>query len=113
MGVVEMIVKRDNGCLVIIVKDDGKGLDLPKIRKKAGLPDVTSDSDVIMQIFKPGFSTLDNATTTSGRGVGMDVVRNVTEEKLGGKVRVKTVLGEGTEITLTFPSVAQAGRTAV
>jgi signal transduction histidine kinase len=113
MGVVEMIVKRDNGSIVITVKDDGKGLDLPRIRKKAGLPDVMSDEDVIKQIFKPGFSTLDNATTTSGRGVGMDVVRNVTEEKLGGKVRVKTVLGEGTEITLTFPSMAQAGKVAV
>lgn len=113
MGVVEMTAKRENGSLVIIVKDDGKGLDLPRIRKKAGLPDVMSDSEVIAQIFKPGFSTLDNATTTSGRGVGMDVVRNVTEEKLGGKVRVKTELGQGTEITLTFPSMPQAGRTAV
>jgi signal transduction histidine kinase len=111
MGVVEMIVKRDNGSLIIIVKDDGKGLDLPKIRKKAGLPDVISDEDVIKQIFKPGFSTMDNATTTSGRGVGMDVVRNVMEEKLSGKVRVKTKLGQGTEITLTLPAMAQVGRT--
>lgn len=110
MGVVEMTARRENGGLTIIVKDDGKGLDLPRIRKKGGLPDVMSDSDVIAQIFKPGFSTLDNATTTSGRGVGMDVVRNVTEEKLGGKVRVKTELGAGTEVTLTFPSTALAGK---
>ena len=112
MGVVEMTVKRDSGSLVIIVKDDGKGLDIPGIRKKAGLPDVMSDSDVIAQIFKPGFSTLDNATTTSGRGVGMDVVRNVTEEKLGGKVRVKTEMGQGTEVTLTFPVMGLAGKAA-
>jgi two-component system chemotaxis sensor kinase CheA len=94
--------------LVIEVKDDGGGIDPNIIRQKAiekgVIKDGTniSDLDVIQLIFHPGFSTKDEVSEVSGRGVGMDVVKT-NIEKLSGDVRVTTKMGEGSVFKIVLP----------
>lgn len=102
-GYIELGAVKEGEALTVTLKDDGKGIDLAKIREKAGLPEGTPMEQIVAQIYKSGFSTLENATTTSGRGVGMDVVKTTLEEKLKGKVHLKTEQGRGTEISLLIP----------
>ena len=95
---------------VLEVKDDGRGIDLSRIRKHAvekGLikqADVERlpDSEVMNLIFEPGFSTASEVTEVSGRGVGMDVVRTVLD-RLKGTVHVFSQPGKGTTIQLRAP----------
>ena len=94
--------------VVIEVADDGHGIDEDALRVVAierGL--LPADSQVTGQqllevLFHPGFSTRDEVTQTSGRGVGLDVVRTAAEE-LGGTVEIETVKGEGTTFVMTLP----------
>jgi two-component system chemotaxis sensor kinase CheA len=92
----------------IRVTDDGKGLDRERIRERAVERGIISagaelsDSQIDDLIFAPGFSTAAKVTTVSGRGVGMDVVRNQMDA-LGGSVGVSSAPGEGTEISLNIP----------
>ncbi len=94
--------------VVIQVSDDGRGIDPVAVRAKAealGLvePDaVLSDRECIALVFTPGFSTRSEVSGTSGRGVGMDVVRNNLSE-LGGIVDLTSELGRGTTLTMTLP----------
>ena len=96
--------------VVIEVRDDGKGLDLDRIRKQAiqkGLIKAEEaarllDSEVTNLIFEPGFSTASEVTEVSGRGVGMDVVRTVLD-RLKGTVQVISHSGQGTTIQLRVP----------
>ena len=94
--------------VVIAVTDDGKGMDLAKIRKKAidkGLikPDAQlSAKETTDLIFVPGFSTSDKVTSISGRGVGMDVVKRKVSD-IRGTVSVSTEKDEGTTITIKLP----------
>jgi two-component system chemotaxis sensor kinase CheA len=94
--------------VVIAVSDDGRGIDRAQLRAKAeakGLiepGDVLSDKETLDLVFAPGVSTREEVTETSGRGVGMDVVRhNLT--LLGGVVDVDSELGAGTTISMTLP----------
>lgn len=101
--------KNTGGEVWIIIKDDGRGLDKEKILNKAishGLiknnEKEMSDKDIFSLIFLPGFSTNENVTEFSGRGVGMDVV--VKEiEKIRGTVSVDSVPGKGTTISMKIP----------
>lgn len=96
--------------VVIEVEDDGRGIDVEKIKRKAlqkGIIsydqlDTMSEKDFINLIFIPGFSSKDEATELSGRGVGMDVVKGKIVE-LKGTLDVQTSLGEGTKITMKLP----------
>ncbi len=94
--------------VVIEVIDDGRGIDIDKVRAKAvekGLiePDAELDErELVNFIFAPGFSTKEKATEISGRGVGMDVVKEKLA-KLGGFSEVYTKKNEGTTFTLTLP----------
>ncbi|MCR5625628.1 MAG: chemotaxis protein CheA [Lachnospiraceae bacterium] len=96
--------------IVIEVKDDGAGMNLDKIKKKAiekGLvteevAEMISDEEVVDFLFKPGFSTADKISDISGRGVGLDVVKTKIEE-LGGSIECKTVFGEGTTFVIKLP----------
>jgi two-component system, chemotaxis family, sensor kinase CheA len=94
--------------VVIEVSDDGKGIDIEKVREKAvekGLiePDAEiGEPDLINFIFTPGFSTKDRVSEISGRGVGMDVVREKLAA-LGGFAEVYTKRDKGTVFTLTLP----------
>ncbi|MCU6497570.1 chemotaxis protein CheA [Rugamonas sp. A1-17] len=95
------------GNIIIEVSDDGGGLNREKILAKAqqsGLPlsDNMSDAEVWQLIFAPGFSTAEQVTDVSGRGVGMDVVkRNITA--MGGVVDIRSAKGFGTTISISLP----------
>jgi two-component system, chemotaxis family, sensor kinase CheA len=96
--------------VVIEVRDDGKGIDLRRVRAQAvqkGLLKVEeavhlSDQDALNLIFESGFSTAEEVTSVSGRGVGMDVVRSVLD-RLKGTVNVSSTAGRGTTIQLRAP----------
>jgi two-component system chemotaxis sensor kinase CheA len=107
-GLVKLNAYHDSGSIVIEVGDDGGGLNRDKILKKAierGLAkpeQVLSDSEVYKLIFEPGFSTADQITNLSGRGVGMDVVkRNI--ESLRGSVEIDSQEGVGTTTRIRLP----------
>ncbi|MDF2675679.1 MAG: cheA2 [Clostridiales bacterium] len=109
LGRVTLEAKNAGNDVVILIKDDGKGLSKDKILEKAkqnGLlhksENDMSDKEIFNLIFIPGFSTNDAVTEFSGRGVGMDVVvKNI--EKVGGSVSVDSVMGFGTTITMKIP----------
>jgi two-component system chemotaxis sensor kinase CheA len=96
------------GQVVIEVSDDGRGLDMERIKAKAaqkGLiaPDAAlPDHDIYNLIFEPGFSTAAQLTNVSGRGVGMDVVRRHIE-KLRGRIEIHSTPGAGTSFLLRLP----------
>ncbi|MEM8673269.1 MAG: hybrid sensor histidine kinase/response regulator [Cyanobacteria bacterium P01_G01_bin.67] len=94
---------------IITVTDDGRGINTQKIRDRllkmglsSGEVSEISDVDVLDAIFEPGFSTADQVTELSGRGVGMDVVRSNLQQ-IRGDIQVKTKLGQGTTFTITVP----------
>jgi two-component system chemotaxis sensor kinase CheA len=94
--------------VVISVADDGKGIDRSALRARAeslgivSSDDTLNDYETLSLMFAPGLSTQDQVSETSGRGVGMDVVRaNVMA--LGGVVDVESILGRGTTISMTLP----------
>lgn len=96
--------------VVITMKDDGRGIDPARIRRKALEKDLLtseqvaalSDQEAIDLIFHPGFSTAEQVTEVSGRGVGMDVVRSTLRQH-DGDVQVASQVGVGTTFTLTIP----------
>jgi two-component system chemotaxis sensor kinase CheA len=107
-GTVRLNAYHDSGSIVIEVGDDGGGLDRERIVAKAverGLVEpgrVLSDAEAYALIFEPGFSTAEQVTNLSGRGVGMDVVkRNI--EALRGSVAVSSAPGAGTTVTVRLP----------
>jgi two-component system chemotaxis sensor kinase CheA len=107
-GTLKLNAYHDSGSIVIEVSDDGGGLKREKITAKAlerGLlePGVTlTDAEIYNLIFEPGFSTAEQVTNLSGRGVGMDVVkRNITA--LRGSVEVGSEEGVGTKVTVRLP----------
>lgn len=98
----------ESGNISIQVKDDGRGLDRDKILEKAlskGMvksEQILSDSEVYRLIFEPGFSTAEQVSNISGRGVGMDVVRRNIEE-LRGQIEIESTLGKGSTFTIQLP----------
>ena len=107
-GRVDLNAYHDSGSIVIEVVDDGGGLNADKIQAKAiekGViqPGQTlSEQEIINLIFEPGFSTADQVSNLSGRGVGMDVVRR-NIQALRGQVEVKTELGTGSRFVIRLP----------
>jgi two-component system chemotaxis sensor kinase CheA len=109
-GHVRLNAFHEGGHIIIEIADDGKGLSIEKIKAKALANGITTEADLagmteqqIQQfIFKPGFSTAQNVTSVSGRGVGMDVVRT-NIEKIGGTVEMKSVEGRGSTFTIKIP----------
>ncbi|MGK5095153.1 chemotaxis protein CheA [Deltaproteobacteria bacterium TL4] len=107
-GTIHLEAKHVSNEVWIVVKDDGSGLNRDKIIKKARaqqlLPEEGSPSDeeVWRLIFEAGFSTAEQVTDFSGRGVGMDVVRR-SIEKLRGNVQVQSQRGRGTTFTMRIP----------
>ncbi|WP_038057179.1 chemotaxis protein CheW [Thermodesulfobacterium hydrogeniphilum] len=101
---------QEGGQVVIEIEDDGKGIDIEKIRKKAiekGFmtaeeAEKASEKELLSLIFKPGFSTAEKVTQVSGRGVGMDVVKT-NIEKLGGSIEIDTVYEKGTTVRIKIP----------
>ena len=109
-GEVGLIARHEGNNVVIMVTDDGAGIDAAKIRAKAvekGMisqeeADKMDDADAVRLIFLPGFSTADHISDISGRGVGMDVVRSKIEA-LSGHVDVETKIDEGSVFKIKLP----------
>jgi two-component system chemotaxis sensor kinase CheA len=109
-GQVTLRASRERDHVIIQVEDDGGGLDVEEIKRTAIENDVRSpeeietmdDSAIYDLVFHPGFSTADEVTDTSGRGVGMDVVHD-TVTQLDGSVNVESTPGEGTTVSLRLP----------
>jgi two-component system chemotaxis sensor kinase CheA len=95
--------RRGEGGLEIVVSDDGRGIDREAVARRAGAPVPATGAELLDLIARPGLSTLDAATRTSGRGIGMDVVRRVVVSDLGGSLDVATSRGGGTTFTLRIP----------
>lgn len=106
-GTITLIASHQGGSIVIEVRDDGKGLNRAKLLTKArerglDVSDAMSDGEVYNLIFAPGFSTADQVTDVSGRGVGMDVVKkNITA--LGGTVEIDSAEGYGMTVRVRLP----------
>jgi two-component system chemotaxis sensor kinase CheA len=106
VGTITLRAHHDRGEIVLQVVDDGAGMQRDKIRARAattGLqPDGMSDRELLDLIFQPGFSTADAVTGTSGRGVGMDVVRR-NIEKVRGQIFIESTEGKGTVVSVRLP----------
>jgi len=109
--------RRSKDSIEIEVRDDGRGIDLASVRRRAvesGLlhPDLAGDlppEEIAALIFRPGLSTADQVSEVSGRGVGMDAVK-ATIESLGGSVELRTERGRGTSTILHVPITAAIQR---
>lgn len=109
-GLLTLRASHEGGQVLIEITDDGSGLDLSRIRKKAierGLfsesdADQLDERDLRDSIFMPGFSTADQISNVSGRGVGMDVVKTHIE-RVGGTIEIDTEKDVGTTFRLTVP----------
>jgi two-component system chemotaxis sensor kinase CheA len=107
-GTVKLSAFHQGGSVIIHIEDDGRGLDAEKVRKKAlsqGL--IRADEELTPEalrdlIFRPGFSTADQVTDVSGRGVGMDVVRT-NIEALNGSISLDSEPGRGTRFRISLP----------
>jgi len=109
-GVVTLNAFHEGGHIIIQIADDGRGLNMERIREKVitnGLAseadlDGMSDQQIQQFIFAAGFSTAAKVTNVSGRGVGMDVVRT-NVEKIGGTVELQSIEGKGSTFTIKIP----------
>jgi len=107
VGTITLAASHQGGSIVIEVRDDGRGLSREKLLKKArekgiDAPDSLTDNEVWNLIFAPGFSTAEEVTDVSGRGVGMDVVKkNITS--LGGTVEIDSAEGYGMRVAVRLP----------
>jgi two-component system chemotaxis sensor kinase CheA len=110
-GVITLSASNETDAVRIEISDDGRGLNYDKIRNKAIAKKLITAEEAVglskdelsMLIFEPGFSTMDEVTAISGRGVGMDVVKK-TLDSIGGTIRLISVEGQGTVIQLMLPS---------
>jgi two-component system, chemotaxis family, sensor kinase CheA len=109
-GNVWLEAKEDRNRVRIIVRDDGRGIDPDSLRRKAvekgvipqAEADSMSDNDALYLIFRPGFSTAEEVSDVSGRGVGMDVVRTTLGDH-NGEVTIESKVGQGTTVCLDIP----------
>ncbi len=106
-GTITLAASHQGGHIVIEVSDDGRGLNRDRILAKGlerglSVPDNATDAQVWDLIFQPGFSTAEEVTDVSGRGVGMDVVRR-NIQALGGEVHLESRAGTGTRVLIRLP----------
>ena len=109
-GLIRLSAYHEGGYIIIRIADDGRGLNTERIKSKAIAHGLVSETDVEKLteaqihkfIFAPGFSTAAKVTNVSGRGVGMDVVRNNIDQ-IGGTIDVKSVAGAGVSFTIKIP----------
>ena len=109
-GKISITCKQENSHVELRVSDDGRGIDYEKVRakamdlfaEKADEIKNMSEKELSTFLFSSGFSTKDQVTELSGRGVGLDIVRN-NIEKIKGKIQIESTKGKGTSFILTFP----------
>lgn len=110
VGSIYLDAYQDGNNVVIEVRDDGRGIDTEKVKKKAlergaiteEQAERMSEKDFIALLFQPSFSTAEKVSDISGRGVGLDVVKTKIEA-LGGEIEAKTKLGEGSNFIIRLP----------
>lgn len=110
VGTLILSARHEGNNVVIEVEDDGRGIDKEKIIRKAiekGLIDESkaatlSDQEILNFLFVPGFSTKEKVSEVSGRGVGMDVVKNAVES-LNGSISIESEKDKGTKVTIRLP----------
>jgi chemosensory pili system protein ChpA (sensor histidine kinase/response regulator) len=108
IGEIALSLRQDGNEIVLLLSDDGAGLDFGRIRARAvaagllGADEPVDEAHLADFIFAPGFSTAETVSQTAGRGVGMDVVRTDVAS-LGGRVEVESAPGRGTEFRLILP----------
>ncbi len=109
-GIIRLSAKRERNSVIIEVSDDGKGIDVLKVRRKALEMKILSeekiknmtDEEIVNIIALPGFSTMDTVDKIAGRGVGVDVVKTKIES-LGGIFRIENYPGEGVKFIMKLP----------
>ncbi len=109
-GVVRLTARHEGGHIIIEVSDDGRGLDIERIKRKALAQGLVreaelaqmSDQQIFQFVFNAGFSTAEKVTNVSGRGVGMDVVRT-NIQKIGGSIELSSVAGQGSTFVIKIP----------
>ena len=103
-----MTVSRERGRVIISLQDDGAGIDIEQVRQKAiqlgfaSETDSLSPENIYNLLFEEGFSMAEKVTQTSGRGIGLDIVRRATSQ-LQGTVRVTSAVGNGSTFTISVP----------
>ena len=108
VGTIALGAMQRGNHIIVTIKDDGRGMDIEKIRSRAierGLiknDKKLSESEILQLIFLPGFSTAESVTQLSGRGVGMDVVRQDIEA-MEGRINISSTLGQGSAIEVELP----------
>lgn len=110
VGSIFLDAYQDGNNVVIEVRDDGAGIDIDRVRRKAiekgtiteKQAETMADKDFIDLLFQPSFSTAEKITDVSGRGVGLDVVKTKIEA-LGGNISARSVAGEGSTFTISLP----------
>jgi two-component system, chemotaxis family, sensor histidine kinase and response regulator WspE len=117
-GTLHLAASHRAGVLFITVRDDGAGIDLPQLRDRIVAKQLTtaamaaqmSEVELLEFLYLPGFSTATQVTAVSGRGVGLDIVRNMVQS-VGGSLRTTTQLGQGTTFHLQLPLTLSVIRT--
>ncbi len=109
-GTIRVSARHDGNLVVVELADDGRGIDPRRLRERfvttgrwtAARSELASDDDVLAAIFEPGVSSRDDADELSGRGIGLDLVRE-TIARLGGEIRLTSTPGRGTTFTMRLP----------
>jgi len=109
-GTIHLSAHHSAGMLSVVVEDDGRGVDLERLRQKVvgkglvdqSMADTLAEAELLEFLFLPSFSTKDNVSEISGRGVGLDVVHDAVQE-MRGNVRVTSTLGAGTRFHMQLP----------
>ncbi len=109
-GTIRLSARHEGGHVVIEIADDGAGINAARVRRKAverglikaDVADAMPDAQILRYIFEPGFSTAEQVTNVSGRGVGMDVVRS-NIDAIGGTVELSSQMGLGTTVRIKIP----------
>ena len=109
-GTIRLSAHHSAGMLSVVVEDDGRGVDLERLRQKVidkglvdgSMADTLSEAELLEFLFLPSFSTKDNVSEISGRGVGLDVVHDAVQE-MRGTVRVSSTFGVGTRFHMQLP----------
>jgi two-component system chemotaxis sensor kinase CheA len=94
--------ERSDNQLELTISDDGRGIDAAAVARRAGVAVPTNDDALLQLLVRPGLSTKTEVTTTSGRGVGMDVVNRIVSD-LRGELSMRTTVGQGTSFTMRIP----------
>ena len=119
-GLIRLSAQHADDRVIIEMRDDGRGIDVERVRQKAiekrlASPEDLrrrSDDEIIQLIFAPGFSTVDSVSELSGRGVGMDVVRTMVS-RAGGSITITSKPGEGTTIRIALPVTMAVSRVMI